>query len=546
VLGAAGNRALARLAATERGRRALGAGRSVRGPDGRVLQRVGEEKLGYAAAKDAPATSLELLKGAFAEMRTTRKAAKDKFESTELSGLDKIADEKARQKIVMNKYVKALTIKNPVNELTKTSAFTTGKLKLAGTTVQDADGKTVATIIKGAGVFEALSTNPGGGDRKAFKKTVGEPGKTYVADDLNIPTRRYAYVEKSIYQMMEFVRSLGLTGRYQRLHKEMGQAADASDVTKISSNLSGKINLKRRIWNPTRELAVLHQWMGSGLQQRGLSLTSTPRQNAVFGNKGESFKSGDGVRITIDLAKVPKSVKLINHYAAGGITSFVGDWVGWNAEKHKASYNYGASVLKNRELYLERLDPAWVEAIEVHGTALEKPPASAVGAELIKWVGDQIGYWRYVRGYRDTVKPPTDPVSMAKDPAYIVGENAGTAYVAGYAQGEKSNKLGKDKRWDRMETEFLAADVSLQRKEDYWVGWSHGVAGVAKGSHIPDDPPAPVEKPPDPVPATAEVTAPVVAVPVAAVVVTPAVATPVVATPPVVTTTDAKPAEKVT
>jgi hypothetical protein len=158
----------------------------------------------------------------------------------------------------------------------------------------------------------------------------------------------------------------------------------------------------------------------------------------------------------------------------------------------------------------------------VHGTALEKPPASAVGAELIKWVGDQIGYWRYVSGYRDTVKPPTDPVSTAKDPAYIVGENAGKAYVAGYAQGEKSNKLGKDKRWDRMETEFLAADVSLQRKEDYWVGWAHGAASVKRGSHIPPEPVVPVTKPPDPTPTVAD--------PVATATVT------VVASPTVVTT----------
>jgi hypothetical protein len=501
-----GNRALARLARTERGRAALATGRSVRGP---LLQRVGEEKIGYAPAKDAPAPSLELLKDAFAEMRSKRKAAKDKFEAEELTKLTGLG-EKEKQKLVMGTYVTSLTIKNPSAVLAESSQFTSGKLKLVDGTVKDADDKVVATITRGAGVFEEVK-NPTTGDRKAFKKPTGETDRTYVADDHGVPTRRYAYVEKSIYQMMEFVRALRLTGRYQRLHEEMGEAP--GDVTHVTSKLRGKLRLGKTS-TPAQQLAVLHQWMGSGLQQRGLSLASTPRKDAVYGNKGESFKSGDGVRITIDLAKVPKGVKLINHYAFGGVSGLTGDWVG------AGGYNYGASVRKNRELYLERLDPDWVESIEVHGTALPTPPTGTAGAALVKWVGEQIGYQRYLTGYRDALNPPKDASKLAADPAYIVGQNAGKAYADGYAEGAKSSKVAANARWNRMEDLFLDSDTALQRKEDYWVGWAHGAAGVKRGSHLPPEPVVPVTKPPDPTPTATVVASPVVVTTTPTVVVT--------------------------
>jgi hypothetical protein len=507
VLAATGNRALARLAGTQRGRHALAAGRSVRGP---LLQRVGEEKIGYAPAKDAPAPSLDLLKAAFAEMRSNRKAAKDQFERDELSKLSGLT-EKQRQKVVMDKYVSSLTIKNPSAVLAQSSQFTSGKLKLVDGTVKDADDNVVATITRGAGVFEEVA-NPTGGDRKTFKKPTGETARTYVADDHDVPTRRYAYVEKSVYQMMEFVRALRLTGRYQRLHEEMGEAP--GEVSKITSKLRGKLRLDKAS-TAAQQLAVLHQWMGSGLQQRGLSLASTPRKDAVFGNKGESFKSGDGVRITIDLAKVPKSVKLINHYAYGGVSGFTGEWVGGRA------YNYGASVRKNRELYLEKLDPDWVESIEVHGTALPAPPPGTTGAALVKWVGEQIGYQRYLTGYRDALDPPKDASKLAADPAYIVGQNAGKAYADGYAEGAKSSKVADpNARWNRMEDLFLDSDTALQRKEDYWVGWAHGAAGVKRGSHLPPEPVVPVTKPPDPTPTATVVASPVVVTTTPTVVVT--------------------------
>ncbi len=48
--------------------------------------------------------------------------------------------------------------------------------------------------------------------RKALKKR-HRPAKDYVLDDFDVPTRRYAYVEKSIFQFMDLARFGVLTGR---------------------------------------------------------------------------------------------------------------------------------------------------------------------------------------------------------------------------------------------------------------------------------------------------------------------------------------------
>lgn len=506
VLASAGNRALARLASTERGRRALEARVSVRGPRGRRLQRVGEQKISYAADKDAPAESLALLTASLDQIRAARRKRKTEFEAKQLAGLPKEPDEKKRQKIVMSEYVKALEMEDWTVALTKTDAFTAGKLKLTGMTVTDKDGKAVATLAKGE-VFD--ETPSAATKRKTYKKRSGAPDRTYVNDDRGVKTRRYAYVEKSIYQMMQFVRAGELTGRYQRIHEEMKLGAVGKAVTTISPELTKMLALPGA--TDLVKLAALHQWLGSGMQQRGLSLASTPRKDAVFSNHGESFKSGDGVLITIDLAKVPEDVKLINHYAysgtkdvAAGVESgWIGSktkWVGRGTKKtakSRGAYAYTASVIKNRELYLERLEPEWVEHIEVHGVALPPVPPGKTGKDLLQWVGAEIGYQRYLSGYRDALDPPTTPRIGPHHPMYTVGQNAGNAYADGYAVGKASATVAEGARWNTMETQFRAADKALQRKEDYWVGWAHAAAGIERGKHIPPPPVVPTTPPPE-------------------------------------------------
>ena len=493
VLRGVGNRAFARWAATSAGRslaHVLAGPRFARG-HGRLLQRVGEQKVGYRAREGAPEPALKLLKEAFAEVKQRRKDLKDKLEGelrTKLAALkdDPKKDEAERKKLesqrkqlVMTEYPAGLKLRDWALELEDTKPFKDGELKLAGGIVSDKEGKAVASLTRGAAMFEAVP-NPAGGGRTTYVKP-GEP-RIYVADDRDVQTRRYAYLEKSIYQFMELARSSRLSGRFQRIHAELGLAEP--DVLAIKSDLRKKLNITSGgLDAPIVRLAVLHQWMGSGMQQRGLSLTSTPREEAVYSNAAESFRSEDGVRITIDLAKVPKTVKLINHYSARGIKDLI-DSSGWVGSGFGGWYNYAASVVKNREVYLERLEPEWIEAIEVHGAAIPAPASPLKGAALLAWVAEKVGYARYLEGYRDALEPPATPPASAADPIYVVGRNAGEAYRDGYEAGKAFAGKPPQSWWNSIEDLFLASDEKLKRKEDYWVGVAHAAAGKQRGAHV--------------------------------------------------------------
>ena len=71
------------------------------------------------------------------------------------------------------------------------------------------------------------------------------------------------------------------------------------------------------------QLAVAHQKLGSGPQQRGVSLASTPKVGATYVNTGENFRTTAGFRLKVDLALIPPPPAgplLINHYSHGGVS----------------------------------------------------------------------------------------------------------------------------------------------------------------------------------------------------------------------------------
>ena len=186
---------------------------------------------------------------------------------------------------------------------------------------------------------------------------------------------------------------------------------------------------------------MLHQWTGSGTTQRGLSLTSTPRENAVYGNAGESFREATGVRIKIDLLKVPKNVVLLNHYASGGIkdkTAKVNPDLVTSSDVYKTGYR--ASVIKNRELYLERLEADWIEDIDVHDGASNRPKKpdeqGKRGAALVAAVAANAGVADYIAGFEASVDAgwdahPPDALSAAGK----LGFASGQKYVLGHSWG---------------------------------------------------------------------------------------------------------------
>jgi Domain of unknown function (DUF4157) len=199
----------------------------------------------------------------------------------------------------------------------------------------------------------------------------GRPGKEYVKDNRGTITARKAYCEKNFWQFMDFLTSGSMSGRYQSFAKAIGEAAPslfrgtAKPIDAGGVAPAGLLTME--------QMAVLHQWMGSGPEQRGLSLTSS-RHGLVLANAGKSFRTGQGFRIEIDLALVPDDVIVINHYARDGVRSALAGinnriYGPANPGGGGQKYNYTGSVAKNRELFLERLEPAWITNVTWHGAA---------------------------------------------------------------------------------------------------------------------------------------------------------------------------------
>jgi hypothetical protein len=452
----AGNRAAAAIA------------QQARGP---LLQRVSEKKLSFIGADGADGAEVDLLRQAIASLGDT--GEKSDFESKTLAhmGTGKSQQEiRDRQKIVMQDYAAVLAKGDSLTRLLATPAFTTGPLKLGPPDaakefypVLGTGGKTIATLSVGEAshIPDLESEDEDPKSERVTLTKLDKPLQQYVEDDRGIATRRYAYCEKSFFQFMEFVATHAMSGRFQTLQRALGEKADVFSVTPgMGKSLAADPTAPLQKL-ASDQLAVLHQWMGNGMQQRGLSLTSTPRERATFGNEGIAFREADGVRLKIDLFKVPADVILINHYSADGIQSHSGGRVNPGlianqpAPGRREKYGYARSVMKNREVYLERLDPDWVEAIDWHGAPASSsastpsvgaavttvPVAPKTGAGLLDEIGKLAGAEDYVKGFGATVQacidktPVPDTTGMAGTP-FAKGVGSGTMYWEGYQAGK--------------------------------------------------------------------------------------------------------------
>lgn len=388
---------------------------------GGVVQRVGEEKFLVIADKAAPpedvaalTESLRLFKQGhrrakkylLGETRTYLKATRRAYEAEEAlalkdpdraSGGSKLAvaihrHNKDAQKQVMNIYGRDLR-GLPINKWLEADGYVIENRHVKS------NNTTIAMLVPlDEGLVSAGEPSRGDADRdpgehsmegtdgarqtpreilkKDPRQILGGSGE-YVRDTRGVPTRRFAYVEKNFYQMMDLLESGVITGRYQSMvAATLGQSVK-SVATETSARRPPGAKLRSDFSTRTdadlslAELAVFHQWQGSSLQQRGVSLTSTPTPHAVWSNEGWSFRSRGGVRLKVDLARVPTDVILINHYdqaalsrtREGGIANRVlGEW----EQTDRAKYHYPFSVTKNREVYLDHLDPDWVVECRYH------------------------------------------------------------------------------------------------------------------------------------------------------------------------------------
>ncbi|MGQ3014146.1 MAG: eCIS core domain-containing protein [Flavobacteriales bacterium] len=273
------------------------------------------------------------------------------------------------------------------------------KLSISGSNIVDKtwkaeDGGVQPTtpILSGKDAFvKIVDKGDGGIERDVYKKLGKKDGENnqYVLDDFGNHTRRYAYMEKSYHQWMAYKEQGFLTGKTQSL---MGAATgvspdrvDPADFDRqhlTTAERDYRDSVPEGPGKSKKVLAHLHQWKGSGPGQRGLSLTSTAKDEAIYGNQGESFRSDDGAKFKIDLSKVKADNILINHYHAASPTraglGTKGARPAPQDGRIDGHYQYERSVIKNRELYLQTLTPEAVVGIELHNAGMDIDRDSAI------------------------------------------------------------------------------------------------------------------------------------------------------------------------
>ncbi len=320
-----------------------------------------------------------------------------------------------------------------------------------------------------------LAAKPGAGDRTVLAKTRGNPslGATHVVDTAGVATRRFAYFETSRQQLMAALETdtSAFRGRFARYRRAMN-VTNPSDILSIPQDDTELAAIYGRKPGPMTldQMAHLHQYQGNEHQQRGVSLTSTPKREIVS-NEGGTFRSHDGVRIKVDLSLVPKDVILLNHYSEGGVGDRLAELesagtpgvpgmhlskpLATDEEKQAADkaraegrepvkrpgYNYQRSVAKNRELFLSRLEPAWIVDLEDH---------------LKDIVSDD---------KKSRMASPAQSIARVAGPEGKPGAHADLADLRGkvgfdhYERGRKLGRTGQDAPTD--DDPFVAANLAM-------------------------------------------------------------------------------------
>ena len=527
----------------------------------RAIQRVGGEKIGF----DLPATTDPTIKAGqdllLTEWQTVRQTEHDLKVGPEKVDVDTGAQEliahRKRQKerdayrashggasnttltaaglpVVpagrtggqfTNYYYTILTGRNRTQQVTllKTAnAFVTTQL-----TVDDLTGViqyrpdatqpyvTIGMLTRGAGAFTvktaATPTSPNKRDileKRGVATDLSSQAKEYVRDTRGVLTRRYAYVEKNYWQMMEFFMIGRHEGRFQSFMKAAGEPAPnllearqpEVDIVRRTPAVSTTGTLTME------QLAVAHQKLGSGPQQRGVSLASTPKVGVTYVNTGENFRTDRGFRLKVDLALIPPPPAgplLINHYSHGGVSDSPGLYDTRRDRSSTSTYPYLASALHARELYLEYLRPEWVVAIESHPSAAAAGPTidltSPLGsaASLFALGKTQFGGAAFERGFDEGLG--TDVNSSPADQNHTDGFNHARSFVRGWTAGNAKHTT--DSGGDAAAAagahitvpqyvydQSMAAPLPNGEYDIYRLGYLQGRAGVeliAAGANLP-------------------------------------------------------------
>lgn len=279
--------------------------------------------------------------------------------------------------------------------------------------------------------------------------------KEYVKDSRGTFTRRYAYVEKNYYQMMEFFMTHHMTGRFQQYMLAGGHAKppiredNGSEMIKnVRKDRSSMSELSYS------QLAVAHQMYGSLPEQRGVSLTSTPKIGVTYANTGGNFRTNRGFRLKIDLARVPHEVLFVNHYSKGGVSDIADSDKDYDTRQHHKAkngkapnYKYKQSAAHARELFLEHIKPEWIVEIEHHtkGGFKNREKRKSILKEdrhfdLFDMAKQKFGGDEYVQGFSKELAGKAN--GRNKSEHYIKGMNTAKMMKEGFNQGKSKAGMG--------------------------------------------------------------------------------------------------------
>jgi hypothetical protein len=160
-------------------------------------------------------------------------------------------------------------------------------------------GTVLFRVLEGDEAFEKIPTE-GALHRQLYVKRgiFGKDNKHYVKDDGGRFTRRFAYVEKDWRVFEILLRETELRGKDVPT-KLGGDPYSKGPTVKAKYDFSESDGSDRM---SKREMAFINQEDGSTIQ-RALPLGSSSKH--LHGNEGFRFGKPDGVRLKIDLARIP-------------------------------------------------------------------------------------------------------------------------------------------------------------------------------------------------------------------------------------------------
>ena len=344
--------------------------------------------------------------------------------------------------------------------------------------------------------------------KKGFEdeKSSGGDLKQYIRDNRGTFTRRYAFVEKNYYQMMEFFITEHMTGRFQQYMMAIGNKKP--DIHKITTTMIENVRIKSTTQKLTDEqVAVAHQMYGSLPEQRGVSLTSTPKVGVTYANTGGNFRTDNGFKLKIDLSLVPPEVLLLNHYSHKGISEMENKDYS-TKQTHKKSqpvYKYKESALHARELFLEYIKPEWVVEIEYHknkdenGTKINIEGKEITGntkkdidnfkqSNFFNIAKEKFGGTKYEKGFLDGLQDKGN-VSSRED-HYEKGLATAKQVIEGYEAGQKGKQQKAKVKQNNKQTdsdvevfnEVTTNKALIDKISQYYIGYFQGYTGKNKSN----------------------------------------------------------------